>query len=287
MRAAGGAEHTWEIDPIDHQIQRGELLLGVRDYGGGGGHAVVLVHGLRANAAIWDRVAPMLAERFRVVALDLEGCGLSGVDPEPGWRALQEDVASLIEQLQLIRPVLVGHGLGAAPLLLHAGSGADYAGVLSLDWLPEEAAVAAEGWRQLLMRVREDRLLNFAGSRSDMIGLAAELDRTGDPDLGMTMLERELVVDGDRWRCRHLPSQVWDLYQALRVDPVPPIDWSEVHNAGPPFVVLASTRSGAIPHAVGRPRRDTPGMRWTDAGHDLPLEAPEQIAELVRELART
>jgi pimeloyl-ACP methyl ester carboxylesterase len=246
---------------------------------------VVLVHGLRANAAIWDRVGPMLAERFRVVALDLEACGLSGVDGDPGWRALGEDVGALVDQVQLVRPVLVGHGVGAAPLLLHAGSGADHAGVISLDWLPEPAETAAESWRQLLLRMREDPVLQFSGGRAEMIALAGELDRAGDPDLGMTMLERELEPDGDRWRCRHRQTDLWDLYQSLRADPVPPIDWSEIHNAGPPFVVLASARSGAIPQAVGRPRRDTPGMRWSDAGHNLPLEAPEQVVELVRELA--
>jgi pimeloyl-ACP methyl ester carboxylesterase len=246
---------------------------------------VVLVHGLRANAAVWDRVAPLLAERFRVVALDLEGSGLSGVAEDPGWRALSEDVAALIDELQLIRPVLVGHGIGAAPLLLHAGSGADYAGVLSLDWLPEDPTTAADGWRRLLIRMKEDPVLQFSGGRAEMIALAGELDRAGDPDLGMTMLERELEPHGAGWRCRHRQADLWNLYQSLRADPVPPIDWSEIHNAGPPFVVLGSARSGAIPQAVGRPRRDTPGMRWSDAGHNLPLEAPDEVVGLVRELA--
>jgi pimeloyl-ACP methyl ester carboxylesterase len=53
------------------------------DYGGPGGRpALVLVHGLGGSHLNWDLVAPTLAERFRVLAVDLPGFGLTA----PGSR---------------------------------------------------------------------------------------------------------------------------------------------------------------------------------------------------------
>ncbi len=48
-------------------------------YWGGEGRPLVLLHGLASNARIWDakRVAPRLAEHFRVFALDQRSHGLT------------------------------------------------------------------------------------------------------------------------------------------------------------------------------------------------------------------
>ena len=49
------------------------------DYGGpADAGAVVLVHGVGGSHLDWDLLAPMLATRFRVLAADLPGFGLSG-----------------------------------------------------------------------------------------------------------------------------------------------------------------------------------------------------------------
>ena len=54
----------------------------------GAGDAVVLVHGWASSSFSWRRVIPHLSQRFRVIALDLPGFGLSqrlpgGLDLEP------------------------------------------------------------------------------------------------------------------------------------------------------------------------------------------------------------
>ncbi len=48
----------------------------------GEGRAILCVHGLTANCRCWDTMAASLVPRYKLIALDLRGRGLSGKPPE-------------------------------------------------------------------------------------------------------------------------------------------------------------------------------------------------------------
>lgn len=102
----------------------------------GEGPPVVLIHGtLMALEDVWLPLAPPLAKRHRVVALDRPGHGLSTrrrlVDASP-WRQARA-IREALDRLGLHRPVLVGHSFGATVALCLALSDPDaVAGVVAL-----------------------------------------------------------------------------------------------------------------------------------------------------------
>lgn len=80
------------------------------DYGGSGPLAL-LIHGLGGSIANWDVVAPRWAGRFRVLALDLPGFGLSPPGRDWTLETHENAIVELIEHLG--RPVLlVGNSMG-------------------------------------------------------------------------------------------------------------------------------------------------------------------------------
>ncbi|MDX1615024.1 MAG: alpha/beta hydrolase [Candidatus Promineifilaceae bacterium] len=81
----------------------------------GGPPPLVLLHGLTANAHSFDGlVAASLSPRFRCLAPDLRGRGLSQKPPS-GYSlgAHSADIIALLDALTLERVVLVGHSFGA------------------------------------------------------------------------------------------------------------------------------------------------------------------------------
>jgi pimeloyl-ACP methyl ester carboxylesterase len=78
------------------------------------GSPIVLVGGFVEPSWVWEKVGPLLGRRHRVVALDLPPFGYSlrrGPYTLPRWVELVHDVAA---RLDLVRPLVVGHSLGAA-----------------------------------------------------------------------------------------------------------------------------------------------------------------------------
>jgi len=81
--------------------------------GGSGGPVLVLLHGIGANAAVWNRMLPLVERRWpgRWVAVDLRGHGRSAHAPPYGYAVFAADVANAIggpdDEL-----VLLGHSMG-------------------------------------------------------------------------------------------------------------------------------------------------------------------------------
>jgi N-formylmaleamate deformylase len=88
---------------------------------------VVIVPGITSPAATWEFVSLELARDYRVITLDIRGRGFSDT-PRAGY-SLEDyagDVNEVIKQLELQRPTLVGHSMGAriaaAVRVLHHGA---------------------------------------------------------------------------------------------------------------------------------------------------------------------
>ena len=103
-------------DPVDGFFEWNGYRLAYGDYGSGD-RALVLMHGLLMNRHMFDRLAPEIASRgFRVITIDTLGHGASD-RPEDmrlyNMPAFGEQIAALIDHLELDRPVVGGTSLGA------------------------------------------------------------------------------------------------------------------------------------------------------------------------------
>jgi len=80
----------------------------------GEGETVVLLHGIPETAWGWRYQIPALAGRYRVIAPDLPGLGLSRTRrDDASFGEVARQVARLLERLQVGRFRLVGHDWGA------------------------------------------------------------------------------------------------------------------------------------------------------------------------------
>lgn len=89
----------------------GSLRLAYKEKGQG--QAVVLLHGFCGSSDYWNELLPLLPGSHRFIAPDLRGHGDSGA-PEGTYtmEAIADDIAQLIERLELGRAIVLGHSLG-------------------------------------------------------------------------------------------------------------------------------------------------------------------------------
>ena len=96
----------------------GGLRLHVREWGKPEGPPILFIHGWSQNHLCWAKqYESSLADEFRLVAYDLRGHGMSEAPLEPenytAGNLWADDVAAIIDELRLDRPVLVGWSYGA------------------------------------------------------------------------------------------------------------------------------------------------------------------------------
>lgn len=108
-RTSGGKQHVVRGG--------GGLELHAREWGNPAGRPILFIHGWSQSLVCWaNQYHSSLAKEFRLVAFDNRGHGLSGKPLEAEhyhdaalWA---DDVAAVIDQLRMERPVLVGWSYG-------------------------------------------------------------------------------------------------------------------------------------------------------------------------------
>lgn len=258
---------------------------------GAGEPTVLLIHGFPGSSHDWQAVVTPLAERYRVVTLDLLGYGLSD-KPARATYSLY-DQANLVEQvaaeLGITECAVVGHDMGdtVAAELMHRhtagqlGFGIRQA-IITNGSIFIDMAALTRGQRLLL--ALPDRLLPFPVPRrllrrSLLDSFAPGCRPSGDQLAAMIALiryhggDRLLVRQGRYIRERRRYQQRWT--DAL------------VDFPGRLAALWGELDPIAVPAMVDRLaqlRPDTTVIRWPDVSHWPSIEAPARVADAVIEL---
>ena len=139
-------------------VDCGAVRLAVHE--GGRGAPVILLHGFPQTHAAWAKVAPRLAEEFRVIVPDLRGYGASDAPADDAdhtvysKRTMAQDIVGLMDALGLGRAAVVGHDRGARVayrLALDHPERVDRLGILEVVptgdfWASWDADLALKAW---------------------------------------------------------------------------------------------------------------------------------------------
>jgi pimeloyl-ACP methyl ester carboxylesterase len=87
----------------------------------GAGRPMILLHGGLGSGEMYGPILPTLAERHRVITVDLQGHGRTAdIDRPIDVRLMADDIGALIDHLGLEKPDVVGYSLGGGVALLSA-----------------------------------------------------------------------------------------------------------------------------------------------------------------------
>ncbi|WP_324192804.1 SDR family oxidoreductase [Nocardia transvalensis] len=108
------------VPEAERTVRSGEFDLAVYEYGDPSAETVVLVHGWPDDHHLWDRVVPLLADRFHVVAYDTRGHGRSTrTDRTDDYRLdrFAADFFAVAEAVSPDRPVhVLAHDWGSVQM---------------------------------------------------------------------------------------------------------------------------------------------------------------------------
>lgn len=281
------------MTPADEFVELRGLRFHYRDWGGGG-QPLVLLHGLASNARIWDLTALFLAPRFRVLALDQRGHGLSD-KPDDGYdfESVSGDLLAFVEVLRLERPALVGHSWGANVALQLAAERPDGVSALALvdGGFLEISAMDGMTWERTLELMSPPPLAGLKlqaflqGARNwpglgefwndDVQEIVLANFRIDEEERIYPHLSRENHLKILRALWEQKPSELWPrltcpalLVPAARDHPDPRNAlWMEHKRRA---LDLAEEKGAAVK------------VVWMDETiHDVPLQRPRELAEAI------
>ena len=221
-----------------------EVAASIGQAGDAGRPDVVLVHGIGVSGRYFRPLVDALGQRVRAVVPDLPGFGASPRPPAPLTIAEHAEVVhALAAELGMVRPVLLGHSMGAQVVTeaaaRHPG---DVGGVVLVGPVVDPRAPTALGQGLRLLR-----------------------DAAHEPPRWSAVQVREYLRCGPRWYLATLPHMLAYpeadrlaevdapvlLVRGAR-DPVAPAPWlADLADAAPTSAALPAPRGGHLAHVNG------------------------------------
>ncbi|MEV6956586.1 alpha/beta hydrolase [Streptomyces sp. NPDC051183] len=176
-----------------------DLFYDLHGDGGNGAEPLVLVHGSWIDHRTWRDLVPHLARSFRVLAYDRRGHGRSASPPGRGSRRQDEDdLAALIEALDLAPAHVVGNSFGAATALGLAARRPELLRSLAAHEPP-------------LVGVVPGRDFHVQGARDSLAAVRAAL-RAGESEAAARCFVEEVALGPGVWP--QLPRALRELFVA-------------------------------------------------------------------------
>jgi len=273
----------WAPDvPIRYVDVKGTKL---RYIASGQGPALVLLHTLRTQLDMFQKVIPDLAKRFRIYAMDYPGHGYSDI-PEATYSSefFVTRVARFLEQLDIRDAVIVGESIGGSiALLLAARHNPRVRAVVAInpyDYDGGRGIRRSSVLANILFGLNNVPVLGSTVTRLRLYPIVKRVLEGGVYRRGAlpATLARELYRVGNRrGHYRALMSLVrhWDSWERARAEyssiDVPTLliygdhDWSRVGERESDRQIIAGAELRII----------------KDAGHFLSLDAPQEVVQAV------
>jgi lipase len=259
----------------------------------GEGMPLIFLHAAGFQPWLWHPLARELADAYRIIAPSF--CDHRETDPEEGglnWMALAEDTVRLCTVLQMNRPFLVGHSMGATVLLIaNALCGLPAAGMILIEpiLLPsefyrgsmrvDEHPLAAKAIKRTNFWRDRDDAMAYLRSRTTFQGWAEEM-------LELYILHGMTGTDNGGLRLTCSPQREAALFMGGRqFDP-----WPLLPRVSCPALIVEGEKSdnkdfidldriqALIPDCERRTVKD--------AGHLVPMERPREVTRIIREFFR-
>lgn len=274
----------------DIVLELSTLRLAARVWGDSALPRLLALHGWLDNAASFDRLAPLLCDKFHIVALDLPGHGRSDHRPPGAWYHFVDSVSDLAEAADALNWKtfgLLGHSMGGGMATLLAAACPDRVERLhlidALGPLSTEADQAPAMLQRALdqRRIASEKKLRVFESEAEAIAARQQAN-------GLTREAAELLVmrgidavqGGYSWssdpRLRLASPQRFTETQVLAM----------VRAIGAPTqLILAQPQAPFLPEAIIAARiaqvRKIEVLRLPGS-HHLHMEDPQPVADAIR-----
>ena len=277
--------------PSDEWATIDGLNFHYRDWGGSG-RPLVLLHGLASTCHIWNLVAPILAEDHAVIAWDLRGHGESD-KPNDGYdcASVGKDVLGVIGQRGEDAPVVIGHSWGGSVALELAVMAPE--SVKGMAWIdggmidtsaryptvedakfemapPDFSGVKVEGF---LERVRTRYLDNgIAPEVADIVLANFEVQEDQTIKARLTRANHLRIIEA-LWE--HRPVELYGKVQCpVLIMPARQQKTSATQEPGQRRFMPLDEAEQKLPNSK---------TVWLeDSIHDVPLQRPELVADLIK-----
>jgi pimeloyl-ACP methyl ester carboxylesterase len=248
---------------------------------GGDGLPILLLHGMGAHTHWWDLAAPLLAQKFRVVAMDLRGHGDSEWTESPQYQVSDyaADIDAVRSYLGWEKFFLVGHSMGARACIHYAREYGQYLAKLAvLDFLTAVVRQSQEKYERKMKR----RQPSYS-SKEKMVS-AYHLQPSGT-----TLSEEALRAIGGQ-SVRQLDNGRWTWkfdWRAFFFEYTPV--WEDLSDIKVPCLVLRGEHSTVMNaedfKKVLEALKDGHGQVISGTYHHIPLDAPETVAGVLSDFA--
>jgi pimeloyl-ACP methyl ester carboxylesterase len=292
VASLSGVSEPPAVEGVSHRTVRARGIDFHLAEAGSGEDVVLCLHGWPQHWYEWRKLMPALADRHRVLALDLRGFGRSDA-PRDGYEKedMAADVLAVLDELGLERVKLVGHDWGGwIGFLLCLRAPQRFEKFLSLNIVPPWASIrntAAHAWRfwyQLAILTP---------------GLGYALHRRGE-------FVAKVIVGGsvrrDAWSPEEVRAfadnlmepararaavQLYRVFNLREVVPVARGRYAEARLTVPTLLLFGEDDFVLRPQMLAGYQRHAEDMRVElvpDCGHFIVDERPELVAARAREL---